>query len=136
MIRNLKWNKILWLITAALSLIAALVGEFDPGIYNKVVSSELLPGAFSQDVMTILASCTLFVLIGLTKEEDAKKQIVILGILGYLFYGYGIYVIERSYTLLYLVYMAIFALSFWSLTYTVANIRREMLPHVGSSKLM
>ena len=127
MIQKLSWNKILWLITASLSLIAALIGVFDPGIYSKVISRSLVPGTFSQDLMTIIASIILFLLIVFTKQEDAKKQIVILGILGYLFYAYGIFVIERVYTVLYLVYMAIFALSFWSLLHGVATIRQEIL---------
>jgi hypothetical protein len=136
MIQKLSWNKILWLITASLSLIAALIGVFDPGIYNKVISKSLVPGTFSQDLMTIIASIILFLLTLFTKQEDAKKQIVVLGILGYLFYAYGIFVIERVYSILYLVYMAIFALSFWSLIYGVATIRQEILHTVTLTRPM
>ena len=48
----------------------------------------------------------------LTARADRQKhQIVALGLLGYLFYAYAIYVIERAYNGLYLVYMAIFTLA-------------------------
>jgi hypothetical protein len=47
-----------------------------------------------RDLMTIIASIMLFLLIIFTKQADAKKQMVILGILGYLFYAYGIFVYE------------------------------------------
>lgn len=136
MLQKLSWNKLLWLMAASLSLVVALIGMFDPAIYTKVVSKELIPGMFSQDLMTSIASLTLLFLSILTKEEDTKKQIVILGILGYLFYAYGIVVIERVYTVLYLVYMAIFGLAFWSLVYGVANIRHEVLHKVTLSKPM
>uniref|UniRef100_UPI001C0F289A hypothetical protein n=1 Tax=Arthrobacter globiformis TaxID=1665 RepID=UPI001C0F289A len=56
---------------------------------------------------------------------QARPQIVALGLLGYLFYAYRIYVIERAYNGLYLVYMAIFALSFWSLVYAGASLRND-----------
>jgi hypothetical protein len=134
MLQKLNSNKILWLIAASLSLVAALIGMFDPAIYSKVVSREHIPGTFSQDLMTSIASLTLLFLSILTKEEDAKKQMVILGIVGYLFYAYGILVIGQVYTVLYLVYMAIFGLAFWSLVYGVVNIRQEILYKMTLSK--
>lgn len=134
MIRNLGKNRILWLLVALLSLIAALVGVSNPGIYGHVVSTKIMPGVLSQDLMTIVASIIVLFLIVRIKEKDSIKQMVILGIIGYLFYGYGIYVIERLYNVLYFVYMAIFGLSFYSIVYSVANIRKEMLPNVQLPK--
>ena len=130
MIRNLRANKILWLLNAFLSLIAALIGVLNPDIYSEVVGREILPGVISQDLLTVLAAIVLlFFTIGM-KEEDAKKQIAILGILGYLFYAYGIYAIERVYNVLYFLYLAIFGLSFYSIVYGVASIRPEILEEV------
>ena len=43
MIQNLGRNGILWLFNAFLSLIAAFVGVFRPGIYSRVVSNEIYP---------------------------------------------------------------------------------------------
>jgi hypothetical protein len=127
MVRNLARNKVLWLLTAVLSLAVALVGVINPNIYSKVVSDDVIPGVFGQDLMTIATSVILMLLVFLTKEGDSKKQIVVLGILGYLFYAYGIYVIEQVYNLLYYLYLAIFALSFWSMVYGVAKIRPDIL---------
>ena len=136
MLQKFSWNRTLWLITAALSLIAALIGVLDPHIYSKVISRTLMPGTFSQDLMTIIASIILLVLAVCAKKDAKKTQIVILGLLGYLFYAYGIFVIERVYTIFYLVYMAIFGLSFWSIAYGAANIRREVLQTVTLSRPM
>ncbi|MCD4845780.1 MAG: hypothetical protein K8R25_14965 [Methanosarcinales archaeon] len=130
MIQNLGKNRILWLSVALLSLIAALVGVAKPDVYNQVISMELLPGVLAQDLMTIIASIVVLFLTVRIKEEDSIKQMVILGIVIYLFYGYGIYVIERFYNVLYFVYMAIFGLSFYSTIYSVANIRKEILPNI------
>jgi len=92
MIQNLGKNRILWVSVALLSLIAALLGVANPGLYRQVVSTELMPGVLSQDLITIVASIVVLFLTVRIKEEDSIKQIVILGIVIYFFYGYGIYV--------------------------------------------
>lgn len=136
MVQNISTNKVLWLLTALLSLAAALVGVFNPDIYSKVVNSALMPGVFGQDLMTIVASVIILLLAIRIKKEDSKTQIVILGILGYLFYAYGIYVIERVYNVLYYLYLTIFGLSFWSIAYSVVKIRREAFQIVQIPRLM
>ena len=123
MLHNLRTHKILWSVAALLSLVAAVAGVVEPGIYARVASEEIMPGIFSQDWATIVAGLLLLVLALRTGEESAKSQIVILGILGYLFYAYGVYAIERIYTVLYLVYLAIFGLSLYAIAYGVATMR-------------
>lgn len=134
MIQNLGENRILWVSVALLSLVAAFIGVANPGLYSQVVSTEMMPGVLSQDLITIVSSIVVLFLTVRIKEEDSIKQIVILGIIIYFFYGYGIYVIERIYNVLYFVYMAIFGLSFYSIIYSVANIRKEMLPKIQLPK--
>ncbi len=119
-----------------LSLVAALVGVFNSDIYSKVVSNDIISAVFGQDLMTIVASIFILLLTIRIKKEDSKKQIVVLGILGYLFYAYGIYVIERIYNVLYYFYLAIFGLSFWSIVYGTASIRQEILQKVEVSRLI
>jgi hypothetical protein len=136
MFRNLGTNKILWLLTALLSLVAALVGVLSPGIYSKVVSADLMPGVFGQDLITIVASLAILFLAIRTRKEHTIKQILIMGIIGYLFYAYGIYAIERVYNMLYYLYLAIFGLSFWSLAFGVGKIDGEILRKVRVSGLI
>jgi hypothetical protein len=136
MTQNLGTNRILWLLTAFLSLIATLIGVFKPSIYSKVVSTDIMPAVFGQDLTTIVASVIILLLAIQIKKEDSKKQIVILGILGYLFYAYGIYVIERVYNMLYYLYLAIFGLSFWSIAYGVTKIRTDVLQKAHLPGLM
>lgn len=54
--------------------------------------------------------------------------------LGYLFYAYGIYVIGRIYNLLQLLYINIMGLTFYSIIYAIACIRREIIEKVHVSQ--
>jgi hypothetical protein len=133
MIRDLGKNRLLWFLVALLSWIVALIGVIRPGIYSRVVSAEIMHGVLAQDLMTILAATVVLLALIRIREQDLAKQVVILGIVGYLFYAYGIYVIERLYNVLYLGYMAIFSLSFYALIYRISDIRRETTPKIRVS---
>lgn len=135
MIRNLGLNKLLWIALSILSLTVALLGVLNPSIYDKVITSEVMAGTISQDLVTIGAAVIMLVCAITTKEADTIKPIVIWGIIGYLFYAYGVYAIERVYNMLYLVYMGILALAFYSLIFGVACIRPEIHPRVKLSNI-
>lgn len=115
----------LWTLTGVLTLPAAVTGLLFPEIYRGVVAAELLPGAVSQDLMSAVAGAVLPVLAFAGRRGHPKVQIVALGILGYLFYAYGIYSIERTYNGFYLVYLAVFGLSFWGMVYTAVELRAD-----------
>jgi hypothetical protein len=117
MVRNFKLAKIFWTITTTLTILAALSGVLFKGIYDNLFSADYLPGAFSQDVLTILSART--------KENDVKNQVVILGLLGSFFYLYGIFTMERVYTWFYLLYAAVFSASFWTIIYSLAGFKAE-----------
>lgn len=136
MVKNLKANKTLWLLIAGLSLIAASIGVLNQNIYIKVLESDLLPGTVAQDVITIMASLLLLFLSARINETDVKKQIVVMSLLAYLFYGYGIYVIERVYNPLYILYMMIVGLSFWSIVFGLVRINQEVVKQVKAPKMI
>lgn len=136
MVGNLGTQRILWMLTAFLSLVMALVGVINPGIYSNVVSNDIIPAVFGQDLMTIVASIIVLLIAIKVDKDDAIKQLVILGITGYFFYAYGIYVIERIYNVLYYVYLCIFGLSFWSILYGILKIRPEIPKKVRMSNLI
>ena len=123
MVRNLKLAKIFWVITTTLTFLAALGGVLFKGIYTDLFSIDYLPGAFPQDVLTLLVCLLLFILIARTKEKDVKSQVVILGLLGSFFYLYGIFTMERVYTWFYLLYAAVFSASFWTIIYSLAGFK-------------
>jgi len=127
MFTHIRNCRILWIVLALLSFIAALVGVLIPDIYNIVVAAENIPGVIAQDLVTIVASLVIIVLAISIHRFRIGGQIISLGIMGYLFYAYGIYVIEQLYTVMYLFYMAIFGLSFYSIIYCAVNIDRTLL---------
>ncbi len=125
MVTNLKTAKLLWSLTEVLTLIASLGGLLIKGIYENLFQADFLPGAVAQDLITLILSLFLLVLIYFTKQEDIKKQVIIIGVIGSQWYLYGIFTIERVYNLFYLFYLAIFALAFWSLLYSLSGYRSE-----------
>ena len=130
MLTHLRLHRSLWAVIGVLTLTAAAAGLWNPGIYDRIVSAELIPGAYSQDLLSAAAALCLLYLAATARPERVKPQIVALGLLGYLFYAYGIYVIERAYNGLYLVYMAVFTLAFWVLVSAGAHLRRGLGTHV------
>lgn len=136
MLQDIKNNKTLWTIAAILALTASLTGVLKQDIYRKVVSPEWLPGTISQDLITVFVSVVLLYLAAQTKEDNVKKQIIATSFLAYLFYAYGIFVIERFYNSFYLIYIAIFTVSFWSLVYGLKSIRVSILEKARISKLV
>jgi hypothetical protein len=125
--KNLALNKALFLITGLLSLVAAVIGVLDPGMYDPVVSAQIMPGVFTQDLLVIVAALVMILLAAWMQQDDYRKAIVIFGVLGFLFYAYGIYAIEQVYTALYPLYLTIMALSFYVLAYSLASLKRSAI---------
>ncbi|MCG9480026.1 MAG: hypothetical protein K9H14_07460 [Actinomycetia bacterium] len=139
MFAELSKKKISWILLSALALIASATGVFYFDVYRGLVSESMAPGIFAQDLMTLLASAVMLILAIFSRPKQYKIQIIILGVAGYLFYAYGIYVIERIYNVMYLGYMAIFALAFFTLVYGVASIDSRIKAQAripGSSRVL
>ncbi len=134
MINNLRNNKILWYSTALLSIAVAIIGIVDTGIYDRVVTDKIMPGVLSQDVFTVILSALVLVVGYGIKEEDTKKQTLMIGVMGYLFYGYGIYSIEQIYTALYLFYLAVFGISAYALLYFIHSLEWDKIEDITAPK--
>jgi len=78
----------------------------------------------------------LFVLTAITGREHVRKQVVAIGPVGSFFYLYGIFTIERVYNSFYLIYAAVFALSFWSIVASLAGFEATSLGDLRLSKRM
>jgi hypothetical protein len=115
-------------VTAFLLLAAALAGGYaavrgvlDGAVYGDVVASGaitpfLMVGSRAQDYITIPAALALLVMtLVFLARPGYKLFIVMLGLAGYLFYGYGLYAIQGQYTLLYPAYVAVFGLALYGL---------------------
>lgn len=118
-------DRIGWLVAGTLSVVTAGWGLLDPDMYLGLVAPATRPGALSQDVITLIAGLTLCGLAAVPKRVDPRPDLVALGLLGYLFYGYGIYVIERVYNALYLNYLTIFGMAAWFLVLGAIDVVRR-----------
>jgi hypothetical protein len=130
-LENLRLNKLFWTITTALALAAALAGIVDRNLYDGLFPKDFLPGAFPQDILTVLACVALFIVIATMREGEVRKQVVVLGVIGSFFYLYGIFTIERVYNAFYLLYAAVFGLSFWSLAYSLSQLKMGTVNRVS-----
>lgn len=113
-----------WVLIALLTLVAAGAGVASPAVYDGLIEEPYLPGAFSQDVMSVAAALVLLVLALTLRASRPRLELIVLGLLGYLVYAYGIYTIERVYNWLYLVYMSIFAAALWAVVYETVAVSR------------
>lgn len=127
MIKNLSFNKFLFVFTGIITLIAAVWGVLRPEIYNPVVNARMVPAVFTQDLFVILASLVLIVLAIFLRQDAYRKLIIIYGILGFFFYAYGIYSIEQIYTSLYPLYLTILACSFYVLIFSFSSIDKHAI---------
>jgi len=136
MIENLRLNKALWIIVALAAMATAFAGIKHPGIYEKVASNDIMPGVLGQDGMTLAAGAVLLVLALIAKANSMRIQVIGLGIMGYFFYAFGIYVIEQIYNVMYYVYMVVFALSFWVVAYGLAKTRQSNPSKVDPGRMI
>ena len=122
MLKNLLLSKVLFIVTGTLSVIAGGLGVLNPEIYDPVAPDRIIPGIFTQDLFVAASSIFMIVLAAMTGTNDIRKFIINCGVLGFLFYAYGIYTIEQIYTPLYPIYLAILSLSFFTLATSISSL--------------
>lgn len=126
MVFNLRRSKITAVMTLFLSILTlfvSLMSILDESIYKDVLSvgtitKALLVSSKAQDIIFIPLALLLALLsVVFLRSPGYKTFIIILGLTGSFFYGYGLYVMQGQYTTLYLIYLAIFSLSIYSLVF-------------------
>lgn len=127
MLDDLTTNRRLWLATATLALLAATLGLLQPGIYARVVTDRILPGVVAQDAFTFVLAVAALALAWRVGEGESRLQALLLGLMGYLFYAYGVYAIEQLYTVAYFAYLAVFGLAAYAIVYALVSLRRSKL---------
>jgi hypothetical protein len=127
---QMSWlgSRLAWMLAGGLAVLLGCWGVVAPDVYDRLIAPGTRPGALSQDVISVVAGVALCGLALRRRTTRPKEGLVALGLLGYLFYGYGIYVIERVYNVLYLGYLALFATAFWSLAFGAMSAGRSLGP--------
>ena len=108
-------------LTFFLAIVAAGVGLFVPGFYRD--AEVLLPQLYGQDLLTLVVAVP--VLAGALyygSQGSLRGYVVWLGVTGYLLYTYASYALLTSFNELYLVYVALFSLTLFTLIGGVARI--------------
>lgn len=119
------------LLISILSVYAAWKGLFDKRLYADVVATGifptiLIPGTFSQDLISLLSGIILALLsLWFLRQPALMIFVAILGLISYFLYAYGLFVITGAYTSLYLVYLVIWGLSIYSLIFGLASFDME-----------
>jgi hypothetical protein len=130
MIERVRVNKALWIGLSLLALLVSLVGVLKPEIYTPVVADHILPGVFTQDLLVILASAVTIILAVVARRESYRIHMVVLGIIGFFIYAYGIYAIEQIYNLWYPAYLALFGGSVFIFVFTFSSMTGRAAPVV------
>jgi hypothetical protein len=129
--RRLGRHKLLWTAIALLALITAGLGIWSPSIYEGVISDEIMPGVLAQDLFSVAAAVAVLSLVPFLRQRDLPGQLLVVGLLIYFFYAFGIYTIERIYNAAYLAYLGIFSLSFFGIVYAGASLDRSVESEVS-----
>ncbi|WP_254922184.1 hypothetical protein [Halorubrum sp. Ea8] len=109
------------MLILVLSVVATGVGLFVPGFYRD--AEVLLPQLYGQDLLTLVVAVP--VLAGAlyyAHQGSLRGYVVWLGVTGYLLYTYASYAFLTAFNELYLVYVALFALTLFTLVGGTARI--------------
>lgn len=126
-----RLSRTLWIILALLTVAAAGIGVFAPRIYDGVITPVIEPGVFTQDLVSLIGAAVLLLLAVTSGETQLRRQAIAHGIIGFLFYAFSIYAIERVYTDLYPLYLIIVGLSLFTIVQSVAAARSEQTVEVS-----
>ncbi|WP_123537583.1 hypothetical protein [Halosimplex salinum] len=107
--------------TLAFTVVATSVGLFVPGFYRD--AAVLLPQLYGQDLLTLgVAVPVLAVSLSYAARGSLRGYVVWLGVTGYLLYTYASYAFLTAFNELYLLYVALFALTLCTLVGGVARL--------------
>lgn len=111
------------LLVSVLALYACLAGVLKKSIYEELLplgkmTKMLVVGSTGQDIIFIPLAIILAVLSVIYLIRPGYKIfITIIGLTVNFFYGYGLYAMQGQYTSIYLIYLAIFSLSIYSIVF-------------------
>lgn len=119
---KLKPYFVLATVVTVLLLVASAGGLFVKSIYAQVVPADLLPAAYGQDLLSLLAVPALGVALYFAVRGSVRGLIALAGILGYVAYAYAFYAFEGLYSVLFPIYVALLGLSVYALVGILTNI--------------
>ena len=118
----------LWIsvLVAFLVLFASGAGLFIKSFYARETISWTVQ-AYGQDIANLVAAATLFIAVYFVNKGSVKAFLVWIGVLLTLIYPYIIYAFDIHFNSLFLVYVAILGLSFYTLVGSMIRINLNSL---------
>jgi hypothetical protein len=130
---NLKISFYLSLIATILAAISSAIGLFNTKIYND--NSFVKSAWYANDWVTLVVVVPLLIItLILLKNGDFKTRLIWLGLMGYLFYNYAFYLFGAAFNNIFLLYVAIYTLSFFSLILGLMALPIKNI--IGTSKIL
>lgn len=112
--------------TLALTVVASVVGLVVPDFYRD--AEVLLPQLYGQDLLTLVVAVpALAVTTFYASRGSLRAYVGWLGVTGYLLYTYASYSLLTAFNELYLVYVALFALTLFTLVGGLVRLDPTML---------
>lgn len=108
-------------VAAVLAIAAAVHALVVPGLYRPFVPPAFLPGAFGQDVVSLVAGLALLGSVRALTKGSERAWLAWLGLLAFLFYAHAVYAFDRVYTVHFLTYVAVAGLAAWAAVIVLAR---------------
>ncbi len=134
-VQRLRPLFVLTFLNSVVVCIAASAGIRNVQIYAPFTPVELLPGAVSQDIVSLVAVAGLWICALFIRKGSRHAWLVWVGLNGYLFYAYALYSFEQIYNPFILLYIVATGLSFYSIVAFITWLEPETYRHIDLSRL-
>ena len=121
-LKTIHLVEIVTILISIFVLIAAGVGVFVPGFYDGIVDPRYATGTITADVVSLLCVPLLIVCMAWVRRGSMVARLSWISLVAYLGYAYATYAFDRMYTVLFLVYVAIFGLSLFVIARLFASL--------------
>lgn len=121
--RNLRLAQVLSVLVMILTAVASVAGAFFPAIYRRFVLAQMIPATQGQDLVTLAVALPIM-LVGMLAagRGSFRGTMAWIGALGYICYTYTGATFGYPLGELFLIYLALFSLSVWSLILTIGSV--------------
>ncbi|MEI7979534.1 MAG: hypothetical protein WCI53_11875 [Bacteroidota bacterium] len=132
-IRN-KSALILSGIITILSVIASAGGLFVKNVYND--NAFVKSAWYSNDLVTLFIVVPMLIIaIFKTYKGDIKWQLILMGLLAYIFYNFAFYLFGATFNIFFLVYSSLLTLSACSLVLLISKLKPAAISSYFSAKI-
>jgi NADH:ubiquinone oxidoreductase subunit 6 (subunit J) len=113
-------------LTGFLLLLASLGSFVLKDIYTPFVPAHLIPEAYGQDLLSLLAVPALILSLRVASRNSLRGLVLLIGILLYVAYAYVLYAFGALYNVFFLVYVALVGLPIYAVIGLMSHIQGEV----------